>query len=145
MNLPEVERLWHVSDDGRIERFIPREPPERAKGVSVPVVWAVSTARLPNYLVPRDCPRVTFYRCSTTLRTDIERFNVPDSGQVVVVDERWLPLVGKSEIWLYELPNAGFRCLDKNAGYFVHESEVRPLSKTRLTDLPFEIAFRGAQ
>jgi hypothetical protein len=52
-----AERLFHVSEQANIGRFDPR-PSEFA---SVPVVWAIDDARLRNYLVPRDCPRVTFY------------------------------------------------------------------------------------
>jgi hypothetical protein len=88
---------------------------------------------------------VTFYRASNTLPSDAERFNAPITGQVVVVEETWLERIQTSEVWLYELPNQGFRCLDENAGYFLCQSEVQPVSKTRLTNLPREIASRGAQ
>jgi hypothetical protein len=45
--------LFHVSEDGGIERF----EPTTSDQVAEPVVWAIDAARLRNYLVPRDCPR----------------------------------------------------------------------------------------
>jgi hypothetical protein len=49
--------LYHVSENFAISRFVPRP----AKGLAEPVVWAVNGVRLRNYLLPRDCPRVTFF------------------------------------------------------------------------------------
>ncbi len=49
--------LFHVSEESGIKRFEPRA----LEGGGKPVVWAIDDARLRNYLVPRDCPRVTFY------------------------------------------------------------------------------------
>src|SRR5687768_18539990 len=55
--------LFHVSEDGAIGRFDPRPLPRGAAGVAPNerVVWAIDAAHLHNYLLPRDCPRVTFY------------------------------------------------------------------------------------
>ena len=55
-----AERLYHVSDQPGIPLFEPR--PVRAghpRGDLPPVVWAVGERLLHNYLLPRDCPRVT--------------------------------------------------------------------------------------
>ena len=53
-----MRRLFHVSEDPAIEDFHPR-PSSVAPEVG-PIVWAVAESHLPNYLLPRDCPRVTF-------------------------------------------------------------------------------------
>ena len=47
--------LFHVSEEFGIDRFEPR-PSEYVSGF---VVWAIDTDRLRNYLLPRECPRVT--------------------------------------------------------------------------------------
>ena len=138
------ESLWHVSDDGNIALFCPRVPPERAQGVKAPVVWAVNTSRLPNYLVPRGCPRVTFYRMSSTTLDDATQFSAPVTGQVIVIEEEWLTRLPSSNLWLYELPKKKFRCLDENAGYFVSEHAVEPLSKRLVTNLSVELSTRNA-
>jgi hypothetical protein len=49
--------LFHVSEDSGIERFEPRP----SRYADEPVVWAIDADRLRNYLLPRQCPRVTYY------------------------------------------------------------------------------------
>ena len=52
--------LFHISEESDIARFEPR-----ASGYPIPpghlVVWAIDESRLCNYLLPRECPRVTYY------------------------------------------------------------------------------------
>jgi hypothetical protein len=48
--------LFHVSEEPGTERFEPRAP----AGAGDPVVWAIDAERLRNYLVPRECPHVTY-------------------------------------------------------------------------------------
>ena len=52
--------LFHVSEEAGIRRFEPRPGAD-----GQPRVWAITDARLHNYLLPRDCPRVTFYALAT--------------------------------------------------------------------------------
>lgn len=64
--------LFHVSEESGIERFEPRPSPYTDE----PVVWAIDADRLRNYLLPRECPRVTYYAgCETTI-ADVERSSV---------------------------------------------------------------------
>jgi hypothetical protein len=49
--------LFHVSEEPGIERFAPRP----SRNTDEPAVWGIDAARLRTYLVPRDCPRVTYY------------------------------------------------------------------------------------
>lgn len=76
--------LFHVSE-GEIGRFEPRP----TASVNEPVVWAVDGRRLHNYLLPRDCPRVTFYAGAATTADDAERF-LGTSPAVVAVESAWL-------------------------------------------------------
>jgi hypothetical protein len=62
--------LFHVSEEADIDRFEPR-PSHNADG---PVVWAVDADRLRSYLLPRQCPRVTYYAGPQTTAADVERF-----------------------------------------------------------------------
>jgi len=61
--------LFHVSETPGIERFEPRP----SSYVPDPVVWAIDADRLRNYLVPRECPRVTFYAGPETTAADVGR------------------------------------------------------------------------
>ena len=59
-----TERLYHVSDRPDIALLEPRAVrPHHPLQDMPPVVWAIGERLLHNYLLPRDCPRVTFYAC----------------------------------------------------------------------------------
>src|ERR1043165_10151297 len=72
-----MPKLFHISDNGEIERFEPRLPPSAGAGVSGLCVWAIDEQHLPHYLLPRDCPRVTFYPLPTSSPDDIRHFFGP--------------------------------------------------------------------
>ena len=76
--------LYHVSEEAGITRFEPRP----AVNLDYPVVWAVHEDRLRNYLLPRDCPRVTFFAGPETTPQDIERF-LGSSPAVVAIESLW--------------------------------------------------------
>ena len=77
--------LFHISEEPGIERFVPR-PSEYA---GEPAVWAIDAEHLRNYLVPRECPRVTYYANGETTAADVERF-LGSSTAVVAVENGWL-------------------------------------------------------
>src|SRR5271155_3423880 len=105
--------LYHVSEESGIERFEPRA----AAGADHPVVWAVNGERLRNYLLPRDCPRVTFFAGDRTQKGDIERF-LGSSVAVVAFEGSWLERVRRTRLFCYHLPAESFRSVDRCAGYF---------------------------
>ena len=49
-------RLFHISEDGYIEKFIPRRSKEIWEYKNY--VWAIEEEKIQNYLLPRDCPRI---------------------------------------------------------------------------------------
>src|SRR5918995_828962 len=78
------QMLFHVSEQAGIEVFEPRWS-EIAGGS---VVWAIDADHLRNYLVPRDCPRVTYYAGRETTAADVERF-LGSGPSVVAVESGW--------------------------------------------------------
>lgn len=132
--------LFHVSEESGIERFEPRAP----EGGGVPVVWAVDAARLRNYLLPRDCPRVTFYAGPETSPEDAERF-LGSSPAVVAVEGGWLGRVRTCRLYCYHLPPETFECVDECAGYFVSRAPVAPARVEVFEDLPAELLGRGVE
>lgn len=60
-------RLFHVSEESNIEVFNPRTPTRNDLDKNVGLVWAIDEERLPNFLTPRDCPRVTITLAKTPL------------------------------------------------------------------------------
>jgi hypothetical protein len=134
--------IFHVSDQPGIARFQPR--PAATMPDAGRIVWAIDAAKLPNYLVPRDCPRVTFGAGPLTTLDDRERFGVGD-GRVIVIEADWLRRVCASTLHIYELPAEGFRLVDAIAGYWVSSSSVEPLRWSAVTDLPAAIVSHGAE
>ena len=113
--------LYHVSEQPDISRFDPR-PSEL---VAASVVWAIDSARLRNYLVPRDCPRVTFYAGPLTNEEDRVRF-LGTASAVVVVEEGWLDRVRRCRLDCYQVPQNSFEAVDDCAGYYVRRHAVTP-------------------
>ena len=49
-------RLFHISEEGNIDEFIPRE--SKKQWGNEKYVWAISEEKIHNYLIPRECPRI---------------------------------------------------------------------------------------
>jgi hypothetical protein len=129
--------LFHVSEESGIERFEPRA----SEYAGEPVVWAIDADRLRNYLVPRECPRVTYYAgCETTV-ADVERF-LGSSPAVVAVESGWLEQLRSCRLYCYHLPPETFECLDECAGYFVSRVPVVP-ALVEVFDDPIAELLRG--
>jgi Family of unknown function (DUF6886) len=122
--------LFHVSEASGIERFEPRVSGDTSR----PVVWAIDAGRLRNYLVPRDCPRVTYYADGETTPADVERF-LGSSPTVVAVECGWLERLRSCRLYRDHLPPETFECLDECAGYFVSRVPVVPV-RVEIVDDP---------
>lgn len=132
--------LFHVSEEPDIERFEPRAP----EGGGGAFVWAIDAARLRNYLVPRECPRVTFYAGVETSASDAERF-LGSSPAVVAVESGWLGRLRSCRLYCYHLPPETFECIDECAGYFVSRDPVRPARVEVFDDPVAELLGRGVE
>ena len=129
-------RLYHVSDQSGIQLFEPRPAPYPGVGVTEDVVWAVDEDHLRNYLLPRDCPRVTFYASEQSDPSDIETLIGPGGvGCVVAIESHWLPRIQNECLYRYEFDPSGFAVLDEGAGYYVSRRPVAPLSETKIDDI----------
>jgi len=116
--------LFHISETSGIESFEPRPD---ANGE--PRVWAISEDRLHNYLLPRDCPRVTYYATAATRPADRRRFFSGDAAvSVVAVERTWLARIRSGRLFVYALASERFTCIDATAGYYVSRTPVRPLA-----------------
>jgi hypothetical protein len=121
--------LFHISEHSGIVEFIPRP----SKYTEYPVVWAIDAARLRNYLVPRDCPRVTYYAGPQTTDADRERL-LGSSAAVLAVEAKWWPRIRSCRLFSYRLPPGTFELMDEDAGYFVSRESVRPLEVEVIDD-----------
>ena len=93
------------------------------------MVWAVDEARLPNYLLPRECPRV----CWAAPRAQHSLLSSPAS-RVIAVEHRWLSRMREAWLNVHHLDSAGFMLLDDTAGYWVSERTVRVRDVRRVED-----------
>jgi hypothetical protein len=129
-------RLYHVSDRPDIARFDPRPPSSSGVGTLGNVVWAVDEEHLHNYLLPRDCPRVTFYALPTSAPEDVDRLLAGTSVRfVVAVESTWLPAIRDARLHVYEFPTETFRLFDAGAGYYVSTEPIVPTGTTTVDDV----------
>ena len=138
-----VRRLFHTSEEPELTVFDPRPAPSGPDIGSI--VWAIDESHLVNYLLPRDCPRVTFRASTQTSAIDRKRFNVPGEEQVVMVERGWWQAITEKVLYLYELPPESFVLHDQDAGYWIAREPVRPLSITMIGNLPAAIQARGGE
>jgi hypothetical protein len=135
-----VSHLFHISEEPEIQRFEPRP----SKYVPDPVVWAIDEARLRNYLMPRDCPRVTYYAGTETSREDVEQF-LGSSSAVVAVESAWFDRFRSCRLYCYHLPVETFACLDECAGYYVSRAPVLPAGVSIIDDVIGELLRIGVE
>jgi hypothetical protein len=115
--------LWHVSENGSIRRFEPRDG----------LVWAIDTRHLPLYWFPRECPRATFWAVDATSGEDVDRFLDGDRlRRVHVIESEWLARVRTARVVAYRLPSETFESEDR---FWVSREAVEPLDLVELGDL----------
>lgn len=129
-------RLFHISEESDIEVFNPRLPGRTDMDQSVGVVWAINERCLPNFLTPRDCPRVTYHIGKHTTEHDREKY-LPskDCRHVVVIERDWIERMKHTKLYLYEFASESFELQDEIAGYYVSRSPQIPIAKYEIEDL----------
>ncbi len=132
--------IYHVSEEPGIEWFEPRPTPY----VDDPVVWAVGEHRLHNYLLPRDCPRVTCFASPENDSPEMDRI-LMGSHALVAIEHAWLQRVRDCRLYLYRMPPQTFEQLDGTAGYVVSREAVAPTSVEVVDDCLAAIAAHGVE
>jgi hypothetical protein len=131
--------LFHISEERDINQFEPRASEGRG-----PVAWAIDAARLRNYLLPREGPRVTYYAGRETTQADIDRF-LGSSTAVIAVEREWFSRLRSCRLYCYHLPAETFECINECAGYFVNRVPVAPVCVEVLNDAVAELRERGVE
>jgi len=139
-------RLFHVSEEPDIQVFEPRLPTRRDLDQTVGLVWAIDEARLPNFLTPRDCPRVAYHQGKQTTDCDKKRyFSSSSVSHAIVVENRWFHIMKDTTLYLYEFDTKDFVLQDDIAGYYVATKTQYPKEKYVLTDLFSELLKRNVE
>jgi hypothetical protein len=139
-------RLFHVSEEPDIRVFEPRIPTRKDLDPTVGLVWAIDEAHLPNFLTPRDCPRVAYHAGVQTTEEDRRRFfTSSENSYAVVIEARWFSVLRNTTLFLYEFDPRDFRLQDEECRTARNKikngetsSEVSPVFRNyRIsTDLP---------
>ena len=139
-------RLFHISEEPGISIFEPRPSPSHFDNINGNVVFAISDRLLHNYLLPRDCPRVTFYATEQTTDADKHKFfGNSAAGHTVIVESGWHQRIKETVLYNYEFPQDNFMLIDEIAGYYVSYKPVIPLSVTPVNDIMGELLSRNIE
>ncbi|MBQ8599009.1 MAG: hypothetical protein IJ411_02710 [Oscillospiraceae bacterium] len=128
-------RIFHVSEEANISVFHPRLPTRDDLDPNVGLIWAIDEQRLPNFLTPRNCPRVTYHINEQSRVEDIERFFSGGYRHVVAIEQGWFETMKKTRLYLYEFDPAAFELQDAIAGYYVAKTTQRPIAVHAVHDL----------
>jgi hypothetical protein len=129
-------KLYHISDKQGIKRFDPRPAPSKSAKQKGLMVWAIDYAHLHNYLLPRDCPRVTFYADENSKPKDIEKLMAGISAKhFIAIETRWLPKIQKQCLYQYEFDLRDFTLVDKIAGYWISRKSVIPVAEKKIDNI----------
>lgn len=144
-------RLYHFSDDPRIEVFVPRSvrvPAKRPAGsdwLNGPLVWAIDDDHQIMYLFPRECPRILLWPTDETKVEDREIWwQGSKAKRLAYIEQVWFEPLATGTIYRYEMPGEAFEDLD-DAGMWVTKEPVRPLRRDTLTDLTAELRARDVE
>ena len=141
-------RLFHVSEEPDIVEFVPRlRSKYRNEDMEKGLVWALNERCLPNFLTPRDCPRVTYHARENTTGDDILKFFSSSSRHCVAVEHAWYERMAKARLFLYEFEPTNFyqQGPDDAAGYYVSEETEQYISVTKIDDLFGELFKRNIE
>lgn len=129
---PTRRVVYHFSEDGTIEHFVPRPAP--SDPAQPAGVRAVGADHAPLYWFPRHCPRVSVWASTRAHREVLrERFGT-DAVRICAVESAWLDRIRACELYRYEFDMASFRPEDQ-PGHFVAIDPVEPIARVRLDDL----------
>jgi len=139
-------RLFHVSEEPNITEFYPRTPTRVDMDKSTGLVWALTEACLPNFMTPRDCPRVAYHVAGSTIPTDVAKFfSSATARHCVAIEHVWFERLAKVDLYLYEFDPEAFYLQDEVAGYYVSEQLQKPISVTKINDCFAELFKRGVE
>lgn len=139
-------RLFHVSEEENIQIFEPRLPNRNDLDKTVGLVWAIDESRLPNFLTPRDCPRVAYYIGKNTTESDKKTFFTSSTvSHTLILESTWFKRMKNTTLYLYEFNVDDFILQDDIAGYYVAKTTQIPKAKHQLNDLFSELLKRNVE
>jgi hypothetical protein len=120
--------------------MIPRPSPAGTLHEGREWVWAVDEEHLPNYLLPRECPRV----CWATAPQLPPLLTAP-SARVIAIEHGWVSAMRAARLYVHELDPTDFAELDAVAGYWVSETEATVVRVELIEDCLHALAERDVE
>ncbi len=133
-------RLFHVSEESNIEVFVPRIPYREDMDKSKGLVWSLTEASLPNWLTPRNCPRIGYRVTDGTKHDDISKFFSSSSRHCISIEHLWYEKMASTTLYLYEFDITNFY-FDEIAGFYVSDQTEIPIGVVKYDNL-FEEQFK---
>lgn len=135
-----AKELFHISNEPDVKEFEPRSCKNPITGKSENLVWAIDADHLHNYLLPRDCPRVTYFVKEDTTAEDIKRLMSGTAAKyVVAIEITSFSKIIDEVLYKYVFDSKGFELIDEAAGYYVSKNRVIPKSVYKITDILNEL------
>jgi hypothetical protein len=128
-----VPRLFHFSEDPTITLFTPHVARTSVEPGSF--VWAVDQAHAPSYWFPRDCPRACCWKGDSPLSETGALLLKSGCERMHAIEAAWLNRVRECRLYAYEFDPGPFKSHVADAGYWVAERDVAPLSVAAVGDL----------
>jgi len=139
-------RLFHVSEEADISVFNPRIPTRKDIDQNKGLVWAINEECLPNFLTPRNCPRVTYHCTKNTTEIDKKMYlSSETTNHVIAIEHEWFERMKNTTLYLYEFDTTDFTLQDKSAGYYVSEKTQIPIARIVIQDLFKELLNRKVE
>lgn len=139
-------RLFHVSEQSNIALFAPRLPTRKDLDRTIGLVWAIDEMLLPNFLTPRNCPRVAYYVGKNTSELDkLKFFSSSTQTHAVAIEGNWYEALKSTTLYLYEFEPDDFELQDEVAGYYVAKTAQKPKETHQINDLLGELVRRNTE
>jgi len=137
-------RLFHVSEDPNVRKFHPRLPRRNELDPNIGLVWSLTEPALPNWLFPRDCPRVGYRICDDATPDDVSKFFTSGAHHVVAIENDWHERQLNATLYVYEFDPANFYFCE-TAGFYVSQKSETPINMVTYTNLYSELFKRRAE
>lgn len=100
-------KLYHFSDRGDIDVFVPRAPLKHPH--AEPLVYAMSERESPLYLFPRDCPRISTWVTPETSEDERDQFYAEGAARIKsFIDRAYETAWRTGRIYRYTFSADGF-------------------------------------
>lgn len=133
VHAPAITHVYHYSEDGTIQRFVPHVPPTNPS--HPPAVWAIDDDHAPLYWFPRDCPRISVWARSARDQQVLGDLFETEATRICAAESHWVRRIRDAHIYRYRFDGGAFAPWGQADGQYVSADVVHPEAVERLDDL----------